>query len=143
MEITIAAVLFYISNYMLAFVISLLGAFTNEMMAALRTKNKISIFRILAPGIFDAFLLLALQSHFNLTFPMYAFMCYMCGMWGLQLIETITNKKFVFAFLKALLKNFSSELAKATDDALEKTIPEPDEKKKPVQKQKKDNAQKK
>lgn len=143
MEITIAAVLFYISNYMLAFVISLLGAFTNEMMAAMRTKNKISIFRILAPGIFDAFLLLALQSHFNLNFPMYAFLCYMCGMWGLQLIETVTNKKFVFAFLKALLKNFSSELAKATDDALEKTIPEEKKEKKTVQKKDKETTQKK
>lgn len=119
MEITLAVILSYISNYLLSFVISLLGAFTNEMMTAMQSKTKISIIRTLVPGFFDAFLLCAIQSKANMEFAMYAFVCFMCGMWGLRIIEIISNNKFVFVFLKSFLKSSSLSIAKAAGESLE------------------------
>ncbi len=119
MEITLAVILSYVSNYLLSFVISLLGAFTNEMMTTMRTKQKITMFRILAPGFFDSFLVCALQSHFKMDFAVYAFLCFLLGMWGLQIIETVSNQKFVFLFLRSILKSSSSAIAKAAGESLE------------------------
>ena len=118
MEITLAVILSYISNYLLSFVISLLGAFTNEMMTAMRSKTKISIFRTLAPGFFDAFLLCAIQSKTNMDFAIYAFVCFMLGMWGLQIIQIVSSNKFILIFIKFFLKSSSSLIAKAAGNSI-------------------------
>lgn len=129
MEITLAVILSYISNYFLAFVISLLGAFTSEVMTAMRTKKKISLLRILTPGIFDGFLLCALQSNWQLSFAAYAFLCFMMGLWGIHIVEVVSNYKFVSIFLKTLLTASSSSIAKAAGESLNKIDEEKEEKK--------------
>lgn len=118
MEITLAVILSYISNYLLSFVISLLGAFTTEMMAAMKNKTKIDLFRLLAPSIFVGFLMCALPVYMQMTFAVYAFLCFMMGMWGLHILETICNHKFVFAFLRSILKQSSNTIAKAAEEGL-------------------------
>lgn len=118
MEITLAVILSYISEYLLSFVISMLGAFTTEMMMAIKKKTHMDMFRLLAPSVFIGFLSTAAQSHFVLSFELYALMCFVLGMWGLQLLEIITNHKFMFVFLKNLLKQSSKTLAKAAEEGM-------------------------
>lgn len=128
MEITLAVILSYISNYLLSFVISLLGAFTTEMMAAIKKKNRIDLFRLLAPSIFVGFLMCALPVYIHMTFAVYAFLCFMMGMWGLHILETICNHKFVFAFFRSILKQSSTTIAKAAEEGLAETEKKKDKK---------------
>lgn len=118
MEISLAVILSYITGYLLAFVISLLGAFTAEMMAMMRTKRKISVLRIITPGIFDGFLLSALQPYFKFTFSSYALVCFILGMWGMQIVDIMSNYKFVSTFLKTILKASPYALAKAAAQSM-------------------------
>lgn len=119
MEITFAVILSYISNYLLSFVISLLGAFTTEMMTAMRNKSKINLFRLIAPSIFDGFLMCAALEYFKLDFSVYVLICFLAGMWGLRIVDFFTSEKAMSTMLKSLLRASSSTLAKAASDGLD------------------------
>lgn len=119
MEITLVVILSYVSNYLLSFVISLIGAFTTEMMTAIKKKSKIKFNRLMVPSIFDGFLMCAALEYFKLDFPIYVFVCFMAGVWGLRIVEFFTSDKVFITVVKSFLKTSSSALAKAAGEGVE------------------------
>jgi len=96
-----------------------MGAFTSEMMTSMQNKTKVDFRRVIIPGIFSGFLLCAIQGYMNFIFSVYAFICFVSGMWGLYLLQVMTNIKFIDTMIKGLLKMSSAALSKAAESGLD------------------------
>lgn len=117
-ETNLAVIVAYINRYLLAFVVSALGAFCNDTMSALRSKTKINPLKILVPSIFNAFLLCALNDYFIVSFQIYMFICFFLGMWSFYIMKAFTNLKFVSILLKNILKAMKDPVSKGFSDTI-------------------------
>lgn len=134
----IAQIVAYISNYLLAFIVSMLGAFSNDAMIALKKQRKMNLLRIIIPSIFSAFLLCALEDYFNVSFQIYMFICFFFGMWSFNLLKVCTNSKIILIFAKNLFKILKDPISKSVSETIVEM--EKDDKKEVENKDKKDSS---
>lgn len=118
-DVSFVIIVAYLSKYLLAFIVSMLGSFANTAMIAMKSKHKIRPLKILISSIFNAFLLCAVQDYFTVSFQVYMFICFFIGMWGYKIMEIVTSANIVAMFLKNVFKAFKDPISKAAAETME------------------------
>ena len=126
MEITLESVISYVSKYLLAFVICILGAFTKQAYTAVKRKQTINLLQVLAPSIFGAFVMTAAQDHWKLSFATYALANFIIGMNTSWILDVFTSKQVLLSAL-AKFSAKSSDAATALAGSLAQAALEEDD----------------
>ena len=109
MEISTDILFSFITNYLLAFVISGIGCFVREAHNAIKSHTKINSIKIVTETIFTGFITCTLYKLLERywhtpIFEVYIFMCFMIGFWSDSIIDIFNNKSIITAILQNILE---------------------------------------
>lgn len=99
----------FLTNYLLAFVISGIGCFVREAHNAIRSHTKINSIKIITETIFTGFVSCTLYRLLKMywhtpVFEVYIFMCFMFGFWSDSIMDLFNNKSVIKAILQNILE---------------------------------------
>jgi hypothetical protein len=124
-EFTLALLIDYLYNkFLMAFVISLLGAFTRDVMDTYKNLSKINISKVVCSSIFSSVILSAIIDIVNWNFSVHVVVCFFTGLWSHKLLEFVMDWNIVKTFLVNILKNTKGTVAQSISE----TIKEVDDK---------------
>ena len=125
MELSVAVITGYMSDYLLTFIFCFIGAFIKEIEKGLKKRSKLAFSSIIIGSVFSTFVSCAIVSFIDFgTISVYALVCVLMGMFGSYMIDCISNKNnenssFLVKFVINLLKISSNVIMKAFGETLD------------------------
>lgn len=99
---------YLLNNYLVSFVMCLLGSLLKDISENLRNSKKLNIRKIFISTLFSSFLAASIMDFLitKLAFPFVIFCDLLIGVWGFWILQWVTSYPNFYAFISKMFKNF-------------------------------------
>lgn len=114
---------YLINNFMISFVMCLLGSLIKDMFDNMQNSSKLSIKKIFISTIFSSFLAASLVDwlRIKISFGAMLLICLLVGMWGFWILKWITKYANVYLLFSNVLKNVNNNIANGVANTMDET----------------------
>ena len=110
----------YSINFLIIYLIIFFGSITSEIFSFKKDiKKKIYLRYSLLSSIVVTFIILAIYEYINLSFSILGLLCFLSGIWSINITTKILDSNNIPIFIKNIFREFSSPIMKGIANSID------------------------